>query len=472
MPDLLAHSAILHNELVRLGRHVTSAPFVTYWAKYSQHQAEMRSVLREDVVNFYKQALVPAEDPSAEDPYQNFFYYLHRLARPRREHENRRLNDRVSHEAARFVLFYIATDVFSGQQGGLMRVRCDAPTRYALLTLGSLDQENGQVSMQTDLSLADNFSMVWQPLSTMLITFLDLVTIGKITASGFRNDPIMLCEAAPQYPWKYHSYSLEILRNTLAAYHGLITAIEAARGTPHEEGKMHELTVCLSTHFNLDVAAFPKNCFVRSFLTAARRPRGPNRIRFIAPGIELPTSISIRKQPFRAVARRNRFASAVAGLPSVNLEEGTDPLYPPFLLFPGEGTKLNQKLAGDLPVFAAPFDALELCPVGLWLDRAEPWAGRGGEDEAVIVTPFDCSRRLCTPFEVGTGLSLCKVLERWTEMVQSGAWNVDERGVTGGIGLLREGGEIDEPRGRSRIRKTTTSTSSVGAFDDVYGSLF
>lgn len=247
--------------------------------------------------------------------------------------------------------------------------------------------------------------------------------------------------------------SQDILARTLAAYHGLIAAIEAARQISDED-KDHELTVYLSTHFNLDAASFPKDCFARSFLTAARRPSGPKRIRFIAPGIELPSTISIRDQPFKAVAKKYRFASGVPGLPSVDCEEGSDPLYPPFLLFPGEGTKARE----DKAIFEAPFDELEECPVGLWVDRAEPRGEKRGEDEAVVVVPFE-SWRSFSPCDEGIRLPLFTVLEEWTEMVSNGSWDVDERGVMGSIELLRqEDCDIDELRGRSRVRGTKGST--------------
>lgn len=144
-------------------------------------------------------------------------------------------------------------------------------------------------------------------------------------------------------------------------------------------------------------------------------------------------------------------------MPSVRDETESGPLYPPFLLFPGEGSKQVKKDLGDQTVFSAPFDELDECPVGLWLDRSEPWGGRGGEDEAVLVVPFDFPGKACKPFEAGSGLPLFTLLEEWTEMVKSGRWEVDERGVVGGLDLFREmGKDEDEKRGRSKVRDTMT----------------
>lgn len=326
----------------------------------------------------------------------------------------------------------------------------------------SLDQHTGQASMQTDLFSIEPTSMIWQPLLTILTTYLDLIVLGKVTAANFKSVSAIVRpgEAEPQHPWVYHSYSPEILARSLAAYHSLISAIEAARKGPAEKPD-HELTVYLSTHYNLDAASFPKDSFVRSFLTAARRPRGPKRIRFIAPGIELPSTISIRNQPFRAVAKKYRFASGVPGMPSVSDEEGNDPLYPPFLLFPGQGAKPNKKEASDQTVFAAPFHDLDECPAGLWVDRTEPWSGRGGEDEAVVVVPLETTRMICTPFEAGSRMPLFAVLEMWTQMVENGKWEVDERGVVGEIDCLRhQRNDKSEVRGRSRLRVASFDTMS------------
>jgi hypothetical protein len=408
----------------------------------------------DDVVNFYKKVLVPAGSISAEDPYQNFFYYVEKLARPWdgfSGHQMCGLIDEGKGQRTRYILFYMATKIVGSQQGGIMYSIFFEECQSDTLTKCSLDQHTGQATAQADLFSIEPSSIIWQPLLGILTRYLNLITLGKVTSANFKSalEVLRPGEAEPQHPWKYHSYSPEILARTLAAYHTLIDSIEAGR-IDSIEGDDHELTVYLSTHFNLDAASFPKDCFARSFLTAARRPRGPKRIRYIAPGIELPSFMSIRDQPFRAAAKKYRFASGVPGMPSVGDEESNDPLYPPFLLFPGDGVKVNTSASGDRSVFAAPFDELDELPLGLWLDRSEPWGGRGGEDEAVMVAPFENHGRAGSSFEPGNKLPLFAVLEEWTEMVERGRWKVDERGVMGDIALLQV--EHGATRGRSRFR--------------------
>lgn len=70
-----------------------------------------------------------------------------------------------------------------------------------------------------------------------------------------------------------------------------------------------------------------------------------------------------------------------------------------------------------------------------------------------MVMPFEFPRIAGTSFEAGDKLPLFVVLAEWTEMVKSGRWKVDEKGVVGSVELLREmGDEASESRGRSRFR--------------------
>lgn len=125
MATELVLSAELHNEIVRLGWHVTSAPFIPFWEKYSQQQAEIEELVGEDLVAFYKKALVPAEIIHAEDSYQNFFYYLQGLAQPWDRHDFAgtllgELDCKENKARDRYIVLYEATTAFGGQQGGIM----------------------------------------------------------------------------------------------------------------------------------------------------------------------------------------------------------------------------------------------------------------------------------------------------------------------------------------------------------------
>lgn len=122
MTEGISECAELHNRIVRLGWHVTSEPFVPFWERYSQYQEEMANLLSDDVVKFYKQALVPAGRVRAEDQYQNFFYYLQGLALPweAKGYRAESPNLSVVGKSTRFVLLYLATKPFDGQQGGIV----------------------------------------------------------------------------------------------------------------------------------------------------------------------------------------------------------------------------------------------------------------------------------------------------------------------------------------------------------------
>lgn len=122
MTDGIIQCAEVHNEIVRLGQ-VNLVPFCTFWEKHPRHQAMMAESVSEDVVSFYKKALVPAGHISEEDPYQNLFYYLQGLACPwdgYNDFQLRKLNGEGISQKARYILLYTATKLSKTGQGGIM----------------------------------------------------------------------------------------------------------------------------------------------------------------------------------------------------------------------------------------------------------------------------------------------------------------------------------------------------------------
>jgi hypothetical protein len=100
----------------------------------------MEGFASEDVADFYKKALVPAGSINAEDPYQNFFYYIQSLATPwnvPNEYQLRNMSGKDDGEGTRFILFYMATSVAGSSQGGIMY---DQPQGWPSLELANSAQ--------------------------------------------------------------------------------------------------------------------------------------------------------------------------------------------------------------------------------------------------------------------------------------------------------------------------------------------
>jgi hypothetical protein len=204
--------------------------------------------------------------------------------------------------------------------------------------------------------------------------------------------------------------------------------------------------------------AYRREGFAYEFLRQAKRPD----FRFIAPGLEILTTISLMEKPFVSLIHDTGWLGDRR-----ILSEEVESL--PLLLFRAVNNEGSCDAAesSDNPLFGWPFSLIRAYPAGLYLSCVISSAINAFEDECTLVLPyrigsngyartsdnavFGENRRsqdthveakdTCAdiyqpgyqPFIVGHPVTLLRVLKSWITMVQRGEWQINEDGVMGGI---------------------------------------
>ncbi|KAL2168754.1 hypothetical protein VTG60DRAFT_6863 [Thermothelomyces hinnuleus] len=189
----------------------------------------------------------------------------------------------------------------------------------------------------------DSHAELWQPLEVVLSNWIDLVHMGKITASP-RDSPALF-GVEKVGPWEWRPYSEAQVASCVAAWDRLCNTIEARLLAPAPSpspspsaadttssttttitttttsgtGATEKPAEPLLTPAALDAASVPDPCFTRAFLTCARRPR----FRRIAPGLLLPPA-----------AAADNAAETAALQPFARLPRDSPHAIPPVCLFP------------------------------------------------------------------------------------------------------------------------------------------
>jgi hypothetical protein len=287
-----------------------------------------------------------------------------------------------------------------------------------------------------DSDAIQNGRMGWFPLETVLEAWLDMIEVGKVVATPEAGDV--------EKPWTLAPYSSTILQDTVDIFNDLVEEIESrlpegTTGTGDDPSPMIEEAI-------LDTVN-PEQGFLYHFAQKVKRPQ----FRYIAPGLEIPTSSSITAQPFASM-RSNVDAATII----------------PILLFRAiDGpTPCMAHGSGDDCVFGYPFHGLGKYSAGLYLSCTNS-SHHVFADEITLVLPFRIGARgyarksdgslfgenvrdtdelvgsqdtladVYQPghqaFTEGHSVRLFFVLENWLGMVQRGDWKVDANGVMGGI---------------------------------------
>lgn len=199
---------------------------------------------------------------------------------------------------------------------------------------------------------------------------------------------------------------------------------------------------------------------------ASARPH----LRFIAPGIRIPHTDDLAKQPFEGI------------------DFHSSPYNNPILIFPAEeddGAGASIQLEGDRNPFPHPYNQNQSpYACGLWISESH-LDGPEFDDQCRLVLPGSIAgeegsvhyarstdgfllesedglgfsaglyQTEINPFLAHNhGVELFRVLENWAELVESGVWQVDEHGIAEGIHKWREADQDEAMSMRYRVPLT------------------
>lgn len=257
-------------------------------------------------------------------------------------------------------------------------------------------------------------------------------------------------------PWIWHSYGHTQVATTIAAFHRLAQAIESRMATgPPQTGSAPLLSA-----ETLNAARVPEECFIRSFLTRARRPRFTR----IAPGLIIAVN---DPEVFSRTQRFTPLQEAVDE--TLDPRDGT--VVPSVLIFPAAqeihgrarttvpSDKLHEASSGSWARYLPHLESATI-PAGLYsegverrdLDSAEegfrlvlasstPSVGAGQyarkSDGSLIEggSVVDLFQHGHKPFggEWWRPQRLERLFDCWTTLVETGVWTVGPDGVEGTV---------------------------------------
>ncbi|KAI0121597.1 hypothetical protein BJ170DRAFT_643460 [Xylariales sp. AK1849] len=288
---------------------------------------------------------------------------------------------------------------------------------------------------------------LWHPLETVLSQWIEMLQLGKITATQ---------DEAPNKkygPWIWQLYSTAQVDNAVASFSRLVATIEeripAESLGPQTSGN-------LLIDADLDTALVPEHCFARQFLTRLPIPR----FNTIAPGLVIPHNAA-------AFAASQKFTSMDSAS-----EDGT--VIPPVLLFAtADGATVSFDSASryiSLNPFCEVFkngvpNSDHSTPAGLYSESVERFSVDHTEEGFRLVLPFPLRERgqgigatksngtlveegsIAELFQHGhkpfggewwRAQRLERLFDRWADLVNDRIWTIGPNGVEGTIDTFRE----------------------------------
>jgi hypothetical protein len=288
-----------------------------------------------------------------------------------------------------------------------------------------------------------------------------MIDTGKIVA---RSPPVRGPWEAE--PWELQLYSQHDLQAAVNGFDNLILRIESllenpslqTKDNPEDQAKLLALVAAkfdssrsadefgLISREVLDGADL-KQGFVRDFLRSVRRPK--SNIKYIAPGLRLPTEEDFLPHPLQNLETPRIFENPILPIP----------------LFVSDTTSTT-------PIFENyPFQNISNLPHGLWTSYVDKDSQHEFEDGCKLCLPFEIGAngfaRLTDDSFVGEQLDcprvarpsgrrnelyqtgynhyipahapqLGDILSLWLTLVGAGEWEVGEEGVLGGIEKFKE----------------------------------
>ena len=308
-----------------------------------------------------------------------------------------------------------------------------------------------------------NGRIEWDPLEVVLSAWLGLIDTGKIVPRAKGTSTRGPWECAP---WELVPYSEYDLAHAVSSFNNLVTRIECLVEDPslqplESSDDQNRLLEACAAKLNLpasteELGLMPRDVldraaildgFIRQFLLRVRRPK---KIKYVAPGLRLPTQDDFTPHPFQNFRQPDSM-------------EYDDPALP-LPLFMSD-------ITSSQPLLGYPFqEALDLS-YGLWMEYCNKAADHTFEDTCRLYLPFKIGAngfaRLTDDSLIGEnqedhsmarpdgranelyqpgychfipwhGPQLGNVLELWSNLVGLGEWEVGKEGVLGGIEKFRE----------------------------------
>jgi hypothetical protein len=290
-----------------------------------------------------------------------------------------------------------------------------------------------------------------------------MIDTGKVVA---RSSPVRGPWEAK--PWELIPYSQHDLQTAVNGFDNLVIGIECllenpslqTKNNPDDQAKLLALVAAkfdippspgefgLISEEVLDNASLEEG-FVRDFLTSVRRPK--KNIKYIAPGLRLPTADDFSPHPLQNFEIPNCIMFENSALPM--------PLF-------------ISNVKSTIPIFEYyPFQEISNLPHGLWTNHVNKGDDHEFEDACRLYLPFEIGSngfaRLADDSFIGEnqeikgvarpkgrrnelyqlgynhyipahGPQLGDILVLWQSLVGMGEWEVGEEGVLGGIEKFKE----------------------------------
>ncbi|KAI2465294.1 hypothetical protein F4781DRAFT_35967 [Annulohypoxylon bovei var. microspora] len=467
-----ARCAALHNYLVQYawvseGRAPASLySNSTFFTTHGAAAEALRPRLHSSMAAFFAAAILPPADGPVPAP---FFLWANGLSDPDDLFADQ-VTDLFDEPADSLVCLYFPNIGQGGESGGGLFYHQGYHRAAVFMRMDDYDYALP----------VDAHPSLWHPLETVLSNWIDLIRLGKITASP--KDAPALFASEKIGPWEWRPYSEAQVAACVRAWDRLCDAIEArvlpllsrrascrcyrgARLAAAIEARVLPLLptsattnavepVPLLTPSALDTASVLEPCFSRAFLTRARRPL----FRYIAPGLLLPTADAREFAASQPFTRLPRDPQAV----------------PPVCLFPAERGELEADLTRSSSPFCNNFRATSAnslvpsrVPAGIYSESVERNAFDNAEEGFRLLLPYglegdvgdaSAGARKSDGSFVGAGTvaelfqhgykpfggdyyrpqRLERLFNHWRKLVDKGIWSVGSQRVEGTMDTFRQ----------------------------------
>ncbi|KAI1074384.1 hypothetical protein F5B20DRAFT_574100 [Whalleya microplaca] len=422
---------LVEHAWVAEGRSLDELERRSFFQHYGEDANEITDRLDQSLVSFLESIIVSNELPP-------FFFWVECISPPADMFSAQEMFQEYEEEPNRFLTLYATNTGLGEHPLGLIY---DQKLHRATVALGIEDLEFTKPLEQHD--------DLWHPLETLLSNWIHMVQIKKIIASQ---------DEAPNEkfgPWTWQPYSEAQVDSTVVAFERLAATIEERMAAGHQ---LHPSEGPLLSDEQLDAASVPRHCFIRSFLTRARRPH----FKMIAPGLEIPhdPTTFIDNQKFTVMA-----ASSEYGI-----------IIPPVLVFASAERLVVDLDAPNQYVSFNPFCKVfkdgvsrgdRSILVGLYSESVERFSVDNAEEGFRFLLPFRFHNlgqthgsrmsdgRLLTDGSIAElfqhgfrtfggewwrAQRLETLFDHWRHLVETGVWTVDSNGVLGGIDVFRDAG--------------------------------